>query len=85
MVWSFYSQLYYGGFFVHQWDVRFRGLQKVLYVQYDLPFRVTCLIYSADFRGISLRFCILSLCNNHDIRENRNPIGMESVKFPSLL
>ncbi|KAI1639272.1 hypothetical protein F4809DRAFT_657787 [Biscogniauxia mediterranea] len=29
--WAFYHQLQYGGFFVHQWDVRFRDLQKAIY------------------------------------------------------
>ncbi|KAI1129109.1 hypothetical protein F5Y10DRAFT_159979 [Nemania abortiva] len=31
VVWAYYTQLYYGGFFVHQYDIRFRDLQKVLY------------------------------------------------------
>ncbi|KAI0509535.1 hypothetical protein F5B22DRAFT_648961 [Xylaria bambusicola] len=31
VAWAFYSQLVYGGFFVHQWDVRFGDFQNALY------------------------------------------------------
>lgn len=32
VAWSFFTQYYYGGFFVHQWNVRFREFQIILYV-----------------------------------------------------
>ncbi|KAI1156218.1 hypothetical protein F4825DRAFT_459217 [Nemania diffusa] len=31
VAWSFFTQYYYGGFFVHQWNVRFREFQIILY------------------------------------------------------
>ncbi|GAW19288.1 hypothetical protein ANO14919_087740 [Xylariales sp. No.14919] len=30
MAWGFYTQLHYGGFFVNQWNVRFRDLEKII-------------------------------------------------------
>ncbi|KAK5989754.1 hypothetical protein PT974_08014 [Cladobotryum mycophilum] len=38
LAWAFYAQLHYGGYFVHQWDIRFKDSQKAIFVAVILPF-----------------------------------------------
>ena len=33
MAWAFYSQMRSGGYFVHQWNIRFRDLQDAVYAR----------------------------------------------------
>ncbi|OTA80296.1 hypothetical protein M434DRAFT_17799 [Hypoxylon sp. CO27-5] len=46
IIWALNSQLHHGGFFVHQWDIRFRDLQKAVYsaVMLTLVYALTMIV-----------------------------------------
>ncbi|KAI0147454.1 hypothetical protein GGR57DRAFT_515707 [Xylariaceae sp. FL1272] len=54
VAWTFYAQLAYGGFFVHEWDVRFRDFEKTLYIGVILTivYAITIICKDSDFVGV---------------------------------
>ncbi|KOS22246.1 hypothetical protein ESCO_001456 [Escovopsis weberi] len=47
MIWAFFAQLHYGGYFVHQWDISFRNFQTAVYIAVTLPFIYSiCMVFA---------------------------------------